>query len=804
MLLVTNHLFKKDKSRILWISRSSKDSEYIKSILIKEGFPSSTYTIIGDSQYKDHLITSSTRFIYIQDQSVKSYLNLNFTQLNEFKTIIFENYSDQPLSIEEQARVVSYSSNKKEDFIMIASQHPDDYVNFYKLYKIDYLLVILDNDPITQQRKDIIYVELNFPIKKLLLLLSEEIKKKSYLLYSNQVIQFPLSNSNILQKIIIVKDREILTKDELDSINVIEIFKQTYLLLINSGIIVSYEYVKGQLSKLQKLDSGCKILLDSFSTLSSEIEADIIKENPKFDHLYSFIFDQIKSFCSIKSPTQDFNFLKILIIVNDPNSIKYIYEKIFKINGVKPYQSNVKLSNIETILNQHNCIIASISDLDFDTIKWSLLSIVIEFDLFSIDKRTEISTFNVLSSIKKIKFIPTINSQPINIFDEKEFQDKTQTNQSKKSCSHTKDQLLPPKNSINQQQVSSTQPLQLSYQFTFIIGETFLQYTKLIYYLQEDYNIKFIERKLPNNVDIVFDERNCLLLVSGLSKKKSAIDHNSFLDNILLIGLQYETCWIIKEDSLQFLMSNEGKQLCRKIITPLSYAKCKVLVRYSFSLQNTAQLIRTISETIAKTSSVWNNSLDIWSNRKWLNEKESRHEQFLSTIPGINPFLAQLLLNWKPLQYFLSTPEVDLKKEFYWVPEIVWVGEISQNTYEISTSDLSTTTIPNTSLKENKILNNNNICKLKLSLPKPIPSTLTYNSNNINNNNINNSIQSLTKNNQILKPLPKATNKNTQSKLTLKLPTKTENKQIGKQSLKNESKSNFKQMSIENFVYKKK
>jgi hypothetical protein len=75
-------------------------------------------------------------------------------------------------------------------------------------------------------------------------------------------------------------------------------------------------------------------------------------------------------------------------------------------------------------------------------------------------------------------------------------------------------------------------------------------------------------------------------------------------------------------------------------------AKCAsgirdIVIRYSFSLGATVDFILQAFEYCARKT---NQSVEEWSRRPWLFERESQHETFLASITLCNPMVAQRIL----------------------------------------------------------------------------------------------------------------------------------------------------------------
>ncbi|GAM22124.1 hypothetical protein SAMD00019534_052990 [Acytostelium subglobosum LB1] len=371
----------------------------------------------------------------------------------------------------------------------------------------------------------------------------------------------------------------------------------------------------------------------------SEIEAGILNDHIKYDKLLSIVNKHFKQYA--ENPVSP---LKILILVKDATSIGMITKIIQKTEGIAIYPL--------TTQSIANCIICSLDDIcgQQRSINWKGYSVIIEFDYFTHDQCQYLSTYNVYNQAKIYNFVLDINSVAIEFGEDRQFNEMHHllrdiyfpchnddvirkntyepVNIKKMSLNKQLEQLvrkqtkdtLKPDNNHNTVLDKETS-LHLYHHISLVAGESILKRTHMINHLEKEYNMTLIERTVKN-VDIVFDERNGLMVV----------DHSMRMDNVIdaliELSLQFNVVWIIIEMDEHKLFSAQSKDACRQLSSILNFLQCRVYIRYTFSYQQSALLIREICESIPKDNSTWENN-----EYKWLSNKSWRYATRILGIP---------------------------------------------------------------------------------------------------------------------------------------------------------------------------
>lgn len=89
-------------------------------------------------------------------------------------------------------------------------------------------------------------------------------------------------------------------------------------------------------------------------------------------------------------------------------------------------------------------------------------------------------------------------------------------------------------------------------------------------------------------------------------------------------------------------------------------------ILYSFTIKETARLVRQIGDKARVQSTVWDKME--WPKRKWLTNEASAHEEFLLSLPCMNSFSAQVMLTAAPLAELLKMSPEKLRETCPWIP----------------------------------------------------------------------------------------------------------------------------------------
>ncbi|KYQ89691.1 NDT80/PhoG-like protein [Tieghemostelium lacteum] len=823
----SNVQLKNDK-KVIWVSFNLIEHLYIESIFHKEGFESPTILIIDKlPPYNTNNVNllknqfNQASFILIKQECYTKLLNnINFG-LNEYiakvNNVIYDCYlNPNDKKVMEFFGKLLPRSNSTSNFLMVSNRH----LNYSKIYK-DYTLEVY---PVISTQKECVYFELNYPIKKILNLISKFIKQHSFELHSNSIIASPINSSEnmIVKKLNILKEQKDLDYMDLLRINEIERLYQPIIDLINIGVDVSYQTLK-KLSISKEITDDFQKLMDSIHTMSSEIEADIYQDHSKFQHLSQFIHNHIKPFASTNNNNngievaQQIYFFKVLLFTNNQSSVSKIIEKIGKIQGIKIYHCIHKLmsSNVTMVLNEYNFIIQTIDMIDSNYVSiLNQFSIVIEFDLLEPLQSLVFSTFisTMKPSTRLVNFVPTVTSSPYQLYQDREYDVIAQklrlaANGSLKMSSSIIGNINENNiyfQSINLKQLSLSQKLsnindtkysietfnefmenslgdnskdfllKLSIKLLLVANEHFLQNQQLIKYLTEEYNVHFIERNSKpayrNLSMIVLDERNSLIIINNIN----GLTLGDHIDTLLSTSLEFSNIYLVFEDVDYKSTPNKSNSKS-----------------FTRNLLSTCQMI------------LEDRSLEIWSQRDWLLENESTNEKFLTTIPGWNSYSAQLFLTWVPdgLDNILFK---DIKKledsRLFWLPKYVlkYTNQYLFNIlYNVEMDN-------NNTIKLNNLNNtNNDIIDLEMEIDADDIIDLIRNNreNSISKNNLPTLQKGLA-----LKLPPKQSTPNNNLKLTLPIPMNKPTNIINKPStsLKIQPKNHTTLSSQNNNVIKSK
>jgi hypothetical protein len=187
-----------------------------------------------------------------------------------------------------------------------------------------------------------------------------------------------------------------------------------------------------------------------------------------------------------------------------------------------------------------------------------------------------------------------------------------------------------------------------------IIGERLLQRRELLSEMQDKQRIELIERTLGFNEDIIIDDKTCVLirklstLPNLVMQPTGAVDQGSkekeqrkLLIELIKLTLKYPSVWLLIEvddDILQYVtfpffgnvtvltvdFRPHYQAALQEIQLWTVYLSIETQIRYGFSVEHLAQLIRRVCHHCAQNSVEWNGSLELWASRKWLLDDESK------------------------------------------------------------------------------------------------------------------------------------------------------------------------------------
>jgi hypothetical protein len=121
--------------------------------------------------------------------------------------------------------------------------------------------------------------------------------------------------------------------------------------------------------------------------------------------------------------------------------------------------------------------------------------------------------------------------------------------------------------------------------------------------------------------------------------------------------------------------------MLQRLISSLCHFTCNIALRFSFSIQETGQIIHDIVVQ-SSHNAAWK-SPELWRARKWLKEQETQvhevnslstintvpqSEAFVARFPCFGPFVAQLLLKDVSLQQLFTKPLDELISMFPQLP----------------------------------------------------------------------------------------------------------------------------------------
>ncbi|EFA77311.1 myb transcription factor [Heterostelium album PN500] len=572
-------------NKILWISKSLKDKSQIESILYKEGLLSQFQCISSTTSQE---IKADSSIIYMSRSTIKKFVDDYRIFIKDYKFIIYEMVGDN-IENERQdyQRIIGdYNSS----LLMVSDQHSKDYSQFFKYFRVEAV-----------------------PIKRLLTDISKVIVEKSYRLNSKKLFTSPLSHSSLPLRKLPYSQTDGTSDSEIKEV---QFLNSLLVRLINQGIYLTQLYINSQ--KYYRLSKETETILESISLYSSEIEAGILNDHPKFECLRQFIQSQLQRY--IDDPS---TFLKV----------KY-FIRLYK---------NHQLANwvIFRYLLYKLCVTSKSVPVLFGE----------ERSFIDTHKQLRCLEFGSGEHLQQLY-------QPINL---------KRLTANGRIDSLKKQQVT---NNINIYESDASEYdmpfLQLSHHITIIAGELLLGKYQLVQFLDKELNISLVERSV-DDAHIILDESNCLMIFDDLI----SLNRKETTSSIIRISLQYSHLWIVLQVNDRSLQSQQSKEIIRELNGLLNYLDIKVSIRYTFSYQQTASLIREICETIPTNNQNWSN-IEIWSNRKWLMENETLHERLLSRIPGLNSFAAQLLLTWTNLSYFLKSDIQTLSNEFKWISAKTW------------------------------------------------------------------------------------------------------------------------------------
>ncbi|XP_066015479.1 protein shortage in chiasmata 1 ortholog-like [Pocillopora verrucosa] len=219
-------------------------------------------------------------------------------------------------------------------------------------------------------------------------------------------------------------------------------------------------------------------------------------------------------------------------------------------------------------------------------------------------------------------------------------------------------------------------------QYIFIGSEKFTHNKDLLHLLETCHNVMIYERRRSktksedslNKVllqpDVMIDERTCIHL-QHLSSLTDENEYKGLRDVVLSLSLKCHKCHIIMYSNKQPDHAFTG-EILRHL--SLLFASCahfqknefEVEILYSFTMKETARLIRQIGDKARAQSPVWNKME--WPKRKWLTNEASAHEEFLVSLPCMNSFSAQVMLTAAPLAELLKMSPEELKETCPWIP----------------------------------------------------------------------------------------------------------------------------------------
>ncbi|KAL9950980.1 hypothetical protein ACROYT_G043564 [Oculina patagonica] len=220
-------------------------------------------------------------------------------------------------------------------------------------------------------------------------------------------------------------------------------------------------------------------------------------------------------------------------------------------------------------------------------------------------------------------------------------------------------------------------------QYIFIGSEKITQNKDLLHLLETSHNVLIYERRNANarpkdsiskmcaQPDVMIDERTCIQL-QHLPSLEDEREYECLRDTVLSLSLKCQKCCIIMYSNKQpdYAFTRDVLRHLSILFASFEYfqkSEFEVEIVYSFTIEDTAKLIRQIGDKARAQSTVWNKTE--WPKRKWLTNEASAHEKFLLLLPCMNSFSAQVMLTAAPLTELLKMSRDELKETCPWIPQ---------------------------------------------------------------------------------------------------------------------------------------
>ncbi|XP_033117508.1 uncharacterized protein LOC117117343 [Anneissia japonica] len=212
---------------------------------------------------------------------------------------------------------------------------------------------------------------------------------------------------------------------------------------------------------------------------------------------------------------------------------------------------------------------------------------------------------------------------------------------------------------------------------TIIGSSTVTSNHELLHLLEARFNIQVLERdylKQSSSIcqpfpDIVINETTCIVLlpVKQLTESNAA---ESVINRIAGLSLQCCHCTVLvcnNDASTSYTYSGHTvNNLARLHAVTSQYSPSamdyEVKVLYCYGNEQTAKIVRSISDASMESSSIWNTS------ENWLSETMSKQEKFLLSLPCFNSISAQKILFSHCLKSIFKMTLPSMIEVFHWLP----------------------------------------------------------------------------------------------------------------------------------------
>eukprot|EP01127_Copromyxa_protea_P002188 TRINITY_DN1207_c0_g1_i21.p1 TRINITY_DN1207_c0_g1~~TRINITY_DN1207_c0_g1_i21.p1 ORF type:complete len:795 (+),score=84.02 TRINITY_DN1207_c0_g1_i21:2750-5134(+) len=224
-----------------------------------------------------------------------------------------------------------------------------------------------------------------------------------------------------------------------------------------------------------------------------------------------------------------------------------------------------------------------------------------------------------------------------------------------------------------------------------VAGVPFIQDQGLVNYIEKNFKLTLVERSLDTDEHLVLDSNACMIFYSfsdipGLrntsrgapgSKPPNKIPRKEYFDiestllyrRLLSLSLKYKTLYLVFTACPQI---NNIIDVSRRsdfdFISTISVKiDAEVVIRMSFTQEDTARLIVRACQTASGRDMNSQGDYELWASRDWLYPEETLHELFLLSFPFLNPMLVQQILSVVNLRDLIAASLEDKLKLFPWM-----------------------------------------------------------------------------------------------------------------------------------------